>query len=214
MQHSFIVEGMEVTQKENKKGMEEVQNLPGFLYGGEIIVIEEEKKVDAAVEYLSAHACLGFDTETRPAFRKGEYHPVSLLQLAAEEKVYLFRLNKCGFTPSLKKLLANEQVVKVGVGIRDDLRLLKKLEDFVPAAFIELQEYVENFGIIEKSFSKLMAVIFHVKISKRQRTSNWELPVLSEAQIRYAATDAWGALRMYQELKEHYVEGRALGKVK
>lgn len=179
---------------------EEISDFPAFVYEGEVVVIEEPSKVDEAVQYLSAHTCLGFDTETRPAFRKGEYHAVSLLQLAVNERVYLFRLNKCGFPVSLKMLLANEKIIKIGVGIRDDIKALQRLGGFVPGAFVDLQIFVEKFGIEEKSFSKLMAIIFQVKISKRQRTSNWELAQLTEQQIRYASTDAWGALRMYTEL--------------
>lgn len=179
---------------------EEIQQLPVLVYEGEIVVIENKRDADRAAAFLSAFPCLGFDTETKPSFKKGESHPVSLLQLAVGQRVYLFRLNKCGFPPSLRDLLANEKIIKIGVGIRDDLRFLKKLGDFNPDSFVDLQTYAAEFGIEEKSFSKLMAIIFSVKISKRQRTSNWELPVLTEQQIRYAATDAWGALQMYAKL--------------
>lgn len=179
---------------------EEISHFPPFIYEGEVVVVEKPSAAEEAVKYLSAHSCMGFDTETRPAFRKGEYHDVSLLQLAVMERVYLFRLNKCGFPLSLRNLLANGKVLKIGVGIRDDIKALQRLGSFEAAGFVELQSFVEKFGIEEKSFSKLMAIIFQVKISKRQRTSNWELPSLSEQQIRYAATDAWGALRMYMEL--------------
>lgn len=182
-------------------GSEEIIGFPVFVYEGEVIVIEEPSQVEEAVKYLEAHTCIGFDTETRPAFRKGEYHAVSLLQLAVHERVYLFRLNKCGFPAPLRRLLADSGVLKIGVGIRDDIKALQRLGGFVPAAFLDLQTFVEQYGIEEKSFSKLMAIIFHVRISKRQRTSNWELPKLTEQQIRYASTDAWGALRMYNELK-------------
>lgn len=179
---------------------EEMENLPVFLSHGNIIVIEDPEQVAEAVEKLKQHPFLGFDTETRPAFHKGESYKVGLLQLATEDEAYLFRLNKCGFAKELRFLLADKQVTKIGVGIRDDIRNLRKSGDFNPASFIDLQEYAEKFGIEDKSFSKLMAIIFGVKISKRQRTSNWEAAVLSEAQIRYAATDAWGSLKMYQRL--------------
>ncbi len=177
-----------------------MDQLPPCVYSGEVIVIEEAEQADEVAEFLNRQMCLGFDTETRPSFRKGEVYRVSLLQLATCEQVFLFRLNKCGFRPALIRVLANPQIVKVGVGIRDDNRNLRKLANFIPASFVDMQEYAERFGIEDKSFSKLMAIIFGVKISKRQRTSNWEAPVLSEAQIRYAATDAWGALKMYQRL--------------
>lgn len=181
---------------------EEIKLYPPFIFSGEVSVINDPQQVSQAVNDLSRHRALGFDTETKPSFRKGEVNQVSLLQLATEERVYLFRLKLCGFQPSLRNLLSDPDITKIGVGIRDDLRFLRRLGDFTPASFIDLQNYVSEFGIEEKSFSKLMAIIFNVKISKRQRTSNWEAPQFSEGQVRYAATDAWGALKMYQRLSE------------
>lgn len=179
---------------------EEIGHLPPFVFSGEVVVVEDTSEAERIAEFLQECPYLGFDTETRPAFRKGESYRVGLLQLASLERVYLFRLNKCGWGMALRNLLSDPKVIKIGVGIRDDLRNLKKLGDFAPASFVDLQEYVIRFGIEDKSFSKLMAIIFRVRISKRQRTSNWEAPVLNEGQIRYAATDAWGALKMYLRL--------------
>lgn len=178
----------------------EIENLPAYVFEGGVIVVEDPEQVELIVGYLKTQRLLGFDTETRPAFHKGEVYKVSLLQLATEHEVYLFRLNKCGFRPALRELLGNPEVMKIGVGIRDDIRNLQKLEKFCPEAFIDMQTYAEKFGIEDKSFSKLMAIIFGVRVSKRQQTSNWEARELTEAQIRYAATDAWGALKMYQRL--------------
>ena len=148
------------------------------------------------------------NTNTWDSTRKPAHHSKKakatksplFIQLAVADQVYLFRLNKCGFCTPIRQLLENKQIFKIGVGIRDDIRNLGKTHNFTPASFIELQEYAEHFGITDKSFSKLMAIIFKVRISKRQQVTNWEAPQLSEAQLRYAATDAWGALRMYQEL--------------
>lgn len=193
---------------------EEIAALPGFVFDGPVIVIDEPQQVEETVCLLLKQKYLGFDTETRPSFRKGESHPVGLLQLATPEKVFLFRLNRCGFGLPLQRLLSDTDVMKIGVGIRDDLRSLNKIVPFSPHSFVDLQEYVSRFGIEEKSFSKLMAIIFGYKISKRQRTTNWEVPVLTEAQIRYAATDAWGALYMYQRLALLEVSEFPTGKVK
>lgn len=179
---------------------EEMEELPLFVFPGEVEVVEDAALVDKAVALLKEQPYLGFDTETRPAFHKGESYKVGLLQLAMPEKVFLFRLNKCGFVKSLRDLMGDAGVTKIGVGIRDDLRNLRKSGDFTPLSFVDLQEYVARLGIEDRSFSKLMAIIFNVRISKRQRVTNWEAPVLSEAQIRYAATDAWGGLMMYRKL--------------
>lgn len=181
---------------------EEIEGLPLYTFPGEVVVVEKPEEVKQAVEELRLCRMLGFDTETRPAFRKGESYKVGLLQLATEERVFLFRLNKCGFDGPLRRLLEDREVVKIGVGIRDDLQNLRKNGTYTPASFIDVQEYAGQFGITDKSFSKLMAIIFGVRISKRQRVTNWDAPQLSEAQIRYAATDAWGALKMYRRLEE------------
>ena len=181
---------------------EEMEQLPPFVFSGEVVVIEDEREVEQAVQELRLQSNLGFDTETRPAFRKGERYHVGLLQLATLDRVYLFRLNQCGFPQALRSLLSDPKVTKVGVGIRDDLKALRRMGDYEPASFVDLQEFVVRFGIEDKAFSKLMAIIYQVKISKRQRVTNWEAPILTEAQIRYAATDAWGALKMFLKLSE------------
>ena len=179
---------------------EEIDKLPLFTYEGEISVIDQKAKIGKAIRDLKRWLRIGFDTETKPAFQKGVVHDVGLLQLSSPEHAYLFRLNKTGLTPDLANLLADENIMKIGVGIRDDLRGLRHLREFTPKQFLDLQVFVKAFGIEEMSFSKLMAIIFNVRISKRQRTSNWEAPMLTDAQIHYAATDAWGALKMHEAL--------------
>ena len=128
---------------------EEIEELPNFTFDGEIIVIDHEDKIDAAVNDLSSYSHIGFDTETKPAFKKGVTHQVGLLQLATDKRVYLFRLNKCGLSESLQDLLANENIMKIGVGIRDDIRGLRKLANFIPASFLDLQIFAKAFGIEE-----------------------------------------------------------------
>ena len=189
-----------VTDLKKNINKEEIDRLPLFVFTGEVIVIEDPEHAAQAARFLRENSFVGFDTETRPAFHKGERYKVGLLQLATRDQVYLFRLNKCGFGKELRDLLSDPVVVKIGVGIRDDLRNLRKSGEFTPASFVDMQEYAARFGIEDKSFSKLMAIVFGVRISKKQRVSNWEALVLTEAQIRYAATDAWGALKMYERL--------------
>jgi ribonuclease D len=181
--------------------VEEIESYPVYLYQGEVIVVEQASEVERAAHDLAQHDVIGFDTETRPSFTKGVVHPVSLLQLSSSKRVYLFRLNNFGLPAPLRELLASEESVKVGVGIRDDIRALRRVADFSPSSFVDLQRLVRAFGIEEMSFSKLMSIIFRVRVSKRQRTTNWEASTLTAAQVRYAATDAWGSLKMYQALR-------------
>ena len=180
---------------------EEIERYPLYVFDGEVVLIDREEQVEAAAADLSSRGVIGFDTETRPSFKKGVVHPVGLMQLSTDNRVYLFRLSKCGLPPSLQRLLSSERTVKVGVGIRDDICALRRIADFSPASFLDLQRLVRAFGIEEMAFSKLMSIIFQVRVSKRQRTSNWEAPVFTDAQTRYAATDACGSLKMYQALR-------------
>lgn len=179
---------------------EAIQELPLCQFDGIITVVEDPEKIDEIVANLSKEKVLGFDTETKPSFKKGESNSVSLLQISTSKTAYLFRLNKTGFTPSLVKLLANAKILKVGVGIRDDLRGLNKLAKFKPGGFVELQDMVKSFGIEVFSLKALAALILKVRVSKRQRLSNWEIDVMTDAQAEYAAIDAWIALQIFNEL--------------
>jgi ribonuclease D len=181
---------------------EEVNALPLSYYEGKIVLIKDPEKVAAAVEEISRHSVLGFDTETRPAFVKGQFYHISLIQLAIPGKVFLFRTNQCGFTQPLIDLMANDKIRKVGVGLRDDVIGLQKIHDFEAGGFEEIHQYVIDLGIRNTGLRKLAAILLKVRISKGQQTSNWENPILNENQQRYAATDAWICLEMYNLLDE------------
>lgn len=181
---------------------DELNELPKAIYPGKIIVIQSEAEANRAVEYLSAQPVIGIDSETRPSFAKGQIHKVALLQLSSEEYCFLFRLNHIGFPESLIALLENPSVKKIGLSLQDDFMMLRKRKSFKPEACIELQQYVEKFGIEDKSLQKIYANLFSEKISKSQRLSNWEADVLTDAQKSYAATDAWACLNIYNKLSE------------
>lgn len=186
---------------------EEVKELPKALFPGRIYVIQSEAEADKAVAYLQAQPVVGIDSETRPSFTKGQTHKVALLQISSDECCFLFRLNRTGFTASLVELLENPSVIKVGLSLKDDFMMLRKRSAFTPKSVIELQSYVEDFGIKDKSLQKIYAILFQEKISKSQRLSNWEADVLSESQKLYAATDAWACLTIYQLLENLKLSG-------
>ena len=127
---------------------------------------------------------------------------MALLQISSEEHCFLFRLNLTGLTLPVITLLENPSVTKVGLSLRDDFMMLHKRAPFEQHACIELQEYVRAFGIQDKSLQKIYAILFNKKISKGQRLSNWEADVLSDAQKKYAALDAWACLKIYNQLKQ------------
>jgi ribonuclease D len=179
---------------------EELRALPLSSFSGEIIVVDDPATVPAAIKILKRYSLLGFDTETKPAFKKGVVNEVALLQLAAEDRAFIFRLNKIGLPPSLASLMANPRIVKVGAAIRDDIRLLQRLARFLPEGFIELQDLVKEYHISDSGLRKMAAIVLGIQISKSQQVSNWEREVLTEAQLIYAATDAWVCHEIYRNL--------------
>lgn len=177
-----------------------INSLPLVTFPGKIIVALNEYEADRAVEYLLSCDVLGVDTETRPAFRKGNNHKVALLQVATRKECFLFRLNHLGLPKSLLRLLSNKQVPMVGLSWHDDLMSLHRREQFEPGWFIDIQDIIGNLGIVDKSLQKLYANLFGEKISKRQRLTNWEADVLTERQKEYAAIDAWACIKLYDEI--------------
>lgn len=177
-----------------------IPKLPQVLFKGKIETILSEAEAEKAVSYLLTQDIIGFDTETKPIFKSGRQNDVALLQVSSSDICFLFRLNHIGMPPCVLRLLTDSSNVKVGLSWHDDLRMLRKRQEFTPGNFVELQEMVRDFGISDLSLQKLYANIFGQKISKAQRLSNWEADVLSEQQKQYAATDAWACVMLYKEL--------------
>lgn len=177
-----------------------LSTLPVEEFSGNIVVITSEVEARKAVRYLLSCDMLGVDTETRPSFHPGRLHKVSLLQTATPTECFLFRLNKMGMTDSVIQLLQNKEVPMIGLSWHDDLLSLHRRAPFEPGYFIDLQDMVGEVGIKDLALQKVYANLFHKKISKRQRLSNWDAPELNEHQLQYAAIDAWACLRIYKEL--------------
>lgn len=175
--------------------------LPRVQFEGRIFVILNEGDAEKAVNFLLSQKILGIDTETRPSFKKGLSHKVALLQISTEDTCFLFRLNRTGITDSIKRLLEDRSIPKIGLSLQDDLRMLNKRCSFTPGKYVEIQKEVKKLGIEDMSLQKIYANIFGLKIAKNQQLSNWEADSLTEAQQRYAATDAWACIQIYKELK-------------
>ncbi len=176
--------------------------MPNETFNGKIIVVDHPEEVAEAVAFLARHKAIGFDTETKPAFKRGQNHKVALMQLATEEVCYLFRLNLIGYPDSLVQLMSNPDVRKIGLSLRDDFAAIRQRSVRNPENFIDLQLFVDKFGIEDNSLQKIYALLFGRKISKSQRLSNWEAPQLTPAQMSYAAIDAWACLRIYNHLAD------------
>lgn len=184
----------------NKFDKATVNALPLVEYPHKINVILNEYEAERAVEYLLTCDILGVDTETKPAFRRGQNHKVALLQVATRDQCFLFRLNHFGMPQSLIKLLSNRMVPMVGLSWHDDIISLHRRAEFTPGWFIDIQDIIGNLGIEDKSLQKLYANLFGEKISKRQRLTNWEADVLTDKQKEYAAIDAWACINLYDEI--------------
>ena len=176
--------------------------MPNVHFEGRIIVIDTVSDAEKAVKALSGEKIIGIDTETRPAFRKGVYHPVSLLQLSTADTCFLFRLCRIGLPATVIELLENKKIIKVGLSLHDDYQALVKRNRFTPGSFIDLQKHVIDFGIEEMSLQKIYAIIFGQRISKNQQLSNWDSDILTDKQKIYAATDAWACLKIYNHLEQ------------
>ena len=201
-------------QIKNKIDKAEVAALPVVSFTGRIYVIYTEKDADKAVEYLKTQLVVGVDTETRPSFRKGMTHKVALMQISTFDTCFLFRLNKIGMPKSLQEFLMGD-TLKVGLSLKDDFQVIRRRKNVhaEEGNWIELQDYVGKLGIEDRSLQKLYANLLGGKISKSQRLSNWESETLSDAQIKYAATDAWACVQIYNCLQNIEKEGYELIKI-
>lgn len=177
-----------------------LNSLPRIQFTGQIVVAKSENDLVRWLPILCVEQVIGFDTESKPSFKKGKVNGISILQLANSKLAIIVEVKKIGIPDVLKEFMENAQIVKVGAAIHDDLKGLIKIQRFNPAGFIDLQRIAPNYGIEELSVRKLSAVVLGFTVSKRQQLSNWEADELTEAQKLYAATDAWVCREIYLKL--------------
>ena len=175
----------------------EINELPLIAWEGDIRILDTVEAMEAAVQELSSEAHLGFDTETRPTFKKGQYYPPALIQLATESCVYLFRISKINTLAPLLPILESSDILKSGVAIKDDVKELRAMEDFTPAGFVEITDITLKLGYENRGLRPLAALLLGGRISKAAQVSNWAREELDSKQIRYAATDAWISREIY-----------------
>lgn len=174
-----------------KISKEEIKELPLLRYEGAIVLVETREELKKALNEIEQYDKIGFDTEAKPAFSKGQYNPVSLLQIATEEQVYLIRINKTGFTERLARLFSNKDMLKIGISIRDDIKDLQYLRQFNPESILEINTLAAELEIEQQGVRNLSAIFLNGRVSKNQQVTNWENEKLTPSQQVYAATDAW-----------------------
>ena len=184
---------------ERKITKAEINELPLIAWEGEIKILESSEEMEAAAAVLANESLLGFDTETRPSFKKGDYYPPALIQLAAERCVYLFRICKTETFNPLLPILESPDILKTGVAIKDDVKELRAMEDFTPSGFVEITDITVKLGYENRGLRALAGLLLKGRISKAAQVSNWARPELNKKQIRYAATDAWISREIYRQ---------------
>jgi ribonuclease D len=179
---------------------DELNLLPLRAYTGKVQVVTDPKYFPRVAAEIRKHKVVGFDTETRPSFKKGQTYKLALLQLAIPNKVFLIRTHHASLDQHIISLFEDADIIKAGVAIRDDIKALQTISTFSPKGFVELATLSRQVGLEVESVKKLGALILGFRISKSAQTSNWEAPTLTEKQIEYAATDAWVCLELYEKL--------------
>jgi len=178
-----------------------IKDMPVVTYSGKIHLIDKPQQVQSAIAVLRRSDIVGFDTESRPAFRKGVHNKIALLQLATENEAFLFRLCKIGMPDELTAFLEDPSIQKVGLSTHDDFLQLHSLCNAMPQGFIELQKVVQEFHITDLGLQKIYAILFGERINKSRQLSNWAAESLTPSQQNYAAIDAWACLRIYEHLR-------------
>ncbi len=178
-----------------------IRELPLLTFDGDIHVIDEEAEMNEALDVLSREPNIGFDTEKKPTFHKGEYNPVAIIQMATLHEAFLFRMNKLDKHKPLFDFMETSATTKLGISIHDDLKDLNKIQKFHSTSFLDINTIAKDLGVEHMGVKKLAAIFLNHRISKSQQTSNWENDILTPGQQKYAATDAWICLRIHQELQ-------------
>jgi ribonuclease D len=182
---------------DRRMSKDEINDCPIKRWTGKTTVVRNRKELAVAVHRLAGQTLLGFDTETRPAYRKGESYLPSLLQLAGDDEVFIFQLKHLGLAGPLRKILADAAIIKAGVSLDYDISELNKLARFKAAGFADLGKLAKKAGVKNHGLRGLAAVYLGFRIAKGVQTSNWARDVLTRQQIQYAATDAWVGRELY-----------------
>lgn len=181
---------------------DEINRLPLGRFEGAIHLVTTPAAAELAVARLAREQALGFDTESRPAFKKGENYAPSVVQFATPGEAYLFQVKRIGGLGPIKPLLESAHIHKVGVALRDDIKRLQAVEKYEPAGFVEISDISRRLGIEKTGLRSLIGIFLGVRISKSAQVTNWARHSLAQKQIVYAATDAWMSLRLYQLVRE------------
>jgi ribonuclease D len=171
----------------------------------DVHLVRSAADAGAALLALLASDAIGFDTESKPTFAKGEVSAgPHLIQLATDDKAYLFPISDRPELDGLRLILESPQVLKVGFGLRDDLRRLQTKLGINAVNILDLATALRQEQRADVGAKTAVARFFGQRMvkSKRTTTTNWSHPLLSERQMLYAANDAQVALRVYRSWRQ------------
>jgi ribonuclease D len=197
----------------NRLSKEYINSLPIIRFEGTVVTVTCVEQADEILAALMKETYVGFDTESKPSFTKGTFHPVSLVQFSTPDSAYLFQLKKTGFPAGLVELLENEKIHKIGVGIKSDIAKLQELKPFQPRGFVDLSQLAAEKGIIQVGVRGLTARYMQHRLAKTAQKTNWAKPDLTWKQQIYAASDAWICLKIYPLLLADTMDYRQLKEV-
>lgn len=181
---------------------DELSALPIRRYEGAVHVVTGPLDLQHAMLDFLQERVVGFDTETRPAFKAGESYLPSIAQFATARAVYIFRVQQPVLFGAMQEILSSEKLIKVGVSVTDDLHNLKKLFEFDESAVLDLGKIARRHGMKQTGVRNLAGIFLGARIPKGAKTTNWAARTLTPQQITYAATDAWACRELYLRFKE------------
>lgn len=179
---------------------EEIEKYPRKQFEGKIILLKDKNFNHSDYEKIISEKVIGVDCEAKPTFVKGKKSFISLIQLAIQQEVYLIRLTQKYLPDPIIDIFENNELIKTGVGLLNDIHELKKLRTFNPSGIADLNQIVQQLGFTGIGLKKLSAIFLGYTVSKKMQISNWAAERLSKEQIIYAATDAWIAREIYLKL--------------
>ena len=179
-----------------------MSELPIRRYEGSVHVVGGHPDLQHAMQDILQESVVGFDTETRPAFRPGESYLPSLVQFATASAVYLLQVRQQDLFGAMREILSSEKIIKVGVSVTDDMRNLKKLFEFDERSVVDLGKVAERHGLKQTGVRNLAGIFLGARIPKGAKTTNWAARRLTPQQIAYAATDAWACRELYLRFRE------------
>lgn len=185
---------------------EELASLPLFRYEGPIHLIRTDEDLVRHIPDLRREKVVGFDTETRPSFRKGQNYLPTVIQMATADAAYIIQLAHIEAVGLINVILSSPDILKTGIALDQDLVKLKERFPFAERSILDLGRLAAKQKIAKTGLRNLAGLLLGYRISKQAQVTNWAAAELTPAQIQYAATDAWISRELFFALEQRFPE--------